>query len=453
MSYADDLAQLALTDLLLGNWNGIRIRLGALSPPQEAQLAAVAAGLQGAPEPDAVAEEIDKLLALLANTPAADFVRGLIRRAQADRDPTTRRLDPTAGPGAPPRGDEPEGLIEDTMTTARAVGAAVGTATRPWPVRLYFASNRRPAGAGTEHFGTERDPERLSCGRMIVTIPVGHRQGEIEQRPWWHPLHDPRDPDRYLVIRALSQWSTDELLRHLEVDRRTARGLLVFLHGYRVTFEDAARRAAQFAYDIAFDGRVLLFSWPSAGRVFSYDADGEQAQLSERPLRRLLEALAEGPWGPVHLLAHSMGNRVLLAALAGGDWPNRKIAQVLFVAGDVNVGVFEEQFPVIRASGAHYSSYASQRDGALALSARLHAAQRIGMIRDEPYRTRGLETIDATAVNTSLLGLGLGHSEFAERRGLITDIGDLIASGLPAGKRHGLVQARTAGLPYWRFPD
>jgi len=34
----------------------------------------------------------------------------------------------------------------------------------------------------------------------------------------------------------------------------------------------------------------------------------------------------------VHLLAHSMGNRVLLHGLAGDVWPNRKLAQVVFVA-------------------------------------------------------------------------------------------------------------------------
>ncbi|TLD43992.1 MAG: hypothetical protein FAZ92_03765 [Accumulibacter sp.] len=72
----------------------------------------------------------------------------------------------------------------------------------------------------------------------------------------------------------------------------------------------------------------------------------------------------------MHLLAHSMGNRVLLHGLAGCAWPNRKLAQVLFVAADVRVDLFRQQFPRIRDAGANDASCASQRERALLFSDR-----------------------------------------------------------------------------------
>ncbi|HAY26283.1 MAG TPA: hypothetical protein DCY47_01935, partial [Candidatus Accumulibacter sp.] len=79
----------------------------------------------------------------------------------------------------------------------------------------------------------------------------------------------------------------------------------------------------------------------------------------------------------------------------------------------------------------------------------LHRAERVGAIDGTPFTTDGLETIDATAVDTSVLGLGLGHSYFADQRSLLTDIGILVGAGLPASQR-GLAQSDRPR--YWYFP-
>ena len=40
---------------------------------------------------------------------------------------------------------------------------------------------------------------------------------------------------------------------------------LLFVHGYNVTHARAVKRAAQIAYDLEFDGALILFSWNSHG--------------------------------------------------------------------------------------------------------------------------------------------------------------------------------------------
>ena len=121
--------------------------------------------------------------------------------------------------------------------------------------------------------------------------------------------------------------------------------------------------------------------------------------------------------------------------------------QIVFVAADVYVEMFEQKFPKMSGIGKLKTSYASKADRALLLSSWLHRATRIGITRGEPFRRKGMETIDASMVDTSLLSLG--HSYFVDKRAVLTDLGFLLREGLPAARR-GLNQP--LGKDYWDFP-
>jgi esterase/lipase superfamily enzyme len=139
-----------------------------------------------------------------------------------------------------------------------------------------------------------------------------------------------------------------------------------------------------------------------------------------------------------------MGNRVMLYGLSGNAWPSSKLAQVVFVAADVYVETFRELFPKIREKGSHYTSYASKSDRALLLSSILHKADRIGIAKGDPFVIDGMETIDATRVDTGFLG----HGYFAQKASVITDLADLLGKGLPASRRN-LYQP--PAKRYWDF--
>jgi esterase/lipase superfamily enzyme len=59
----------------------------------------------------------------------------------------------------------------------------------------------------------------------------------------------------------------------------------------------------------------------------------------------------------------------------------------------------------------------------------------------------GIETIDATKVDTSLLG----HSYFAEERSVLADMFHIIRDGQRANLRFGLLPVDTQGGRYWTF--
>ena len=88
------------------------------------------------------------------------------------------------------------------------------------------------------------------------------------------------------------------------------------MHGYNVTFADAARRTAQIAYDLGFDGAPVFYSWPSRAGFAAYEVDRENAEWSQVDLKNFLGQFAERSQADnIFLIAHSMGSRVLTGAL------------------------------------------------------------------------------------------------------------------------------------------
>ena len=101
-------------------------------------------------------------------------------------------------------------------------------------------------------------------------------------------------------------------------DQAQAKDILVFVHGYNCKFEDAIARAAQITEDMPFHGTTdslqLVFI---CGRVCKYKSDAEVAEHQFWNLAEFLAKLRQRVPADtrIHLLAHSMGNRVALRAL------------------------------------------------------------------------------------------------------------------------------------------
>ncbi len=434
----ENLQQFALLDILLTNWDGILIRLGPIPETLEKEIAQVAQKLSAAPNTDEIARLLDRLFDLMEETAAYDYVRELIRRSTLPEQATTRGF--VSHAAAEPM------AAEEVTRAARNFAAAPPSAVELTRIPIFFATNRKPEA--NDHFGGTYAKE-LSYGVATVTIPQRHRTGKVE-RPGW--LRN-ENKERHVVIAQteLLGWEQFDAQLEKEVAAASRRELLVFLHGYQVTFDDAARRAAQVARDINFEGRVVLFSWPSAGALKGYFMDEASAKNSAMPLADFLRHLEDGPWEKVHLVAHSMGNRVLTESLASRAEFNLPLQNIVFIAADVNVEWFDQQFPWIAERvrlerGDLITSYASNSDRALFLSWFLHRSNRIGRFPDKPYVREGMETIDASAIDTSLLGLH--HSYFGNKRSVLTDLGSLIGEGLPAAQRHGL----RAVERWWEFP-
>jgi esterase/lipase superfamily enzyme len=306
---------------------------------------------------------------------------------------------------------------------------------------VFFVTDREPAGISAFRDRPARN-EQVSYGRTIVSIPESHEIGELE-RPW--------------QLRFVG-WSQDESIsKHITIADRelldvegfrdaVARAIddspeesaFVFIHGYNVSFDESILRTGQLAWDLKFRGPAITYSWPSAARTGGYVSDMDIAEWAAPHLRDFLLSLRTTTGTRmVHLIAHSMGGRVLTRALeqltasaASDTLP--QFQEVVLAAPDTNVDVFAQLAPAMRRRSERVTIYSSTRDRALLISAAIRGqGARVGGNASEVPGFQGVDVIDSTLASASLLG----HSDFAESPPLLDDLALLIRQRLGPDKR------------------
>jgi esterase/lipase superfamily enzyme len=321
-------------------------------------------------------------------------------------------------------------------------------------VRVLYATDRNLASgakpAGT--FGISR--AWLSFGYCDVSIPRDHRMGELES-PSILRFEFRQDPAMHVVLLSTVVRSKDEFFGDLvgRVHASPTSSAFLFVHGYNVTFEDAARRTAQISYDLAFEGAPVFYSWPSQGTTPAYTVDEQNIEWAQSSLRGFLEDFfTRSEAQNVHLIAHSMGNRALTRAVASllTDKPalRSRLKEVILAAPDIDADVFKRDIaPALTGTGRPVTLYASSEDLALVASKKVHGYPRAGDSGQGLVVVPGVETIDATSVDTSLIG----HSYFAESRSILSDMFYLIRNGERADRRFALRRVETQEGRYWEF--
>jgi esterase/lipase superfamily enzyme len=236
------------------------------------------------------------------------------------------------------------------------------------------------------------------------------------------------------------------------VGQSTEKEALVFVHGFNTDFESAARRTAQIAYDLGFEGAAVLYSWPSQGKIglVDYNKDSRNAELSVPRFNEFLSRLASQTGvRRIHVIAHSMGNRVAVHALAASRPANSpRIQQLALLAPDIDAQEFRRLSIALKSSADHVTLYASSRDEALKVSESLAGYPRAGEGAPNIVVIPGIDTVDASAVDTSILGLL--HSYFADNQTILSDLFYLIRGNLPTN-RVRLQMRQTASGNYWAF--
>ncbi len=96
------------------------------------------------------------------------------------------------------------------------------------------------------------------------------------------------------------------------------------------------------AYDLKFPGVPVFYSWPSQANWYGYRNDSQNIQNSVDQIQSFLTAIAaQSKAKSINLVAHSMGNVGLTAALAPMD--NAKFNQIVLAAPDIDAEVFKHE--------------------------------------------------------------------------------------------------------------
>lgn len=305
-------------------------------------------------------------------------------------------------------------------------------------------------------YTAERSPGgSIELGLCAVTIPKTHVSGELES-PSILRLEVREDAARHVVLNKTERLASEPfytLLRQ-RVQASPRRELFVFVHGFNVTFEDAARRTAQIHHDVKFAGAPVFFSWPAHDKfVVTYPADENNVAWSTPHLKQfLLEIVKESQAQSINLVAHSMGNRALTAALREIELEMKDNArlfnQVILAAPDIDADDFRHNIaPALLRTSKRMTLYASSRDDALLASRLLHRGPRAGDAGEGLVVVNGIDTIDVTAIDSS----PWGHSYYGSSDPVLNDLKAMLMLATPPHERTWLSPAELHGLPYWIF--
>ena len=352
---------------------------------------------------------------------------------------------------APPE-PRPEPVTFETFSAERSTLPEMAECV-DYPV--WFGTNRKPSANGTS-FGNERD-SRTTLGRVLVRVPEAHRFGETGNAFWKRLLRFDLRDDR-LRLQSVEPRERDAFFSEIHEAMQAARDsgsqphALFFLHGFNVSFKDAAIRAAQIGCDLSVPGATAFFSWPSRGSATAYPADEATIEASERAITDfLVDFTANCGAEKVHVIAHSMGNRGLLRALqriaANAETRGRvKFGQIFLAAPDVDRDLFLDLARLYPEHSERTTLYASDRDLPVHLSAKLHDAPRAGYFT--PYTVApGVDTVAVPGFDIDMLG----HSYFAQAEALLHDIHDLMRHDEAPGRRQRITPAVHDGVSFWKL--
>lgn len=293
---------------------------------------------------------------------------------------------------------------------------------------VYYASNRVLTGPADSvaSYGPNIQPPSVSDGLTYGTAFVDGVDVGADQAG---------------SITALQNTSAGQFPASVAGDIASAgRNLLVFLHGFDNTFEDAITRAAYNREFLAASGQpgtdtsVIAFSWPSLGQIVSfpvldgdYRHDQAMARLSGVHVMSFLATLepllrtARANGSRTYLLAHSMGNLALQSATENwflhGNGNATLFDAAILAAGDCGYDSFAQPslsaLAGLRLLSQRVSIYYSDADAVLKLSALLNGQPRLG--QDGP-----LDRADPAAFPPGVFTMADASSATDYDRGFLT---------------------------------
>jgi esterase/lipase superfamily enzyme len=325
---------------------------------------------------------------------------------------------------------------------------------------VYFTTNRKVkagvvAPKGPADYDDTSDAS-LRFGSAEVTIPIDHKRGDDVVEPRWF-----RGRDKAFQIFAFSSLQ-DSQFWPLLGGENSQHDLLIFVHGYNTTFQFALFKTVQLAHDIGFRGKILTFAWASKGQLLSFKDDLEESKRGTEAFLRMLTALKEarasaGSLGRIHIIAHSMGSRVVCGAIGSPAAEGRipKIANLVLCAGEIDLDTYDAAFANISRNCERHSSYFHTRDRALIAAKEFHHEKlappntRYAPVGATPYLRKPppcTENIECNAVGTSFMDLL--HGYYSTCVPVLEDLELLIVKGMTPQER-GLIPRSLVDVEFW----
>jgi esterase/lipase superfamily enzyme len=229
------------------------------------------------------------------------------------------------------------GVMKPIAVSAQYPGAS--------KVEMLVETSRLASKKPGQLFDGERSP-KPSLTEVTVSLPPDstRKAGEVE----W-PKRLPANPKTDFAVTAVEPLTSvhdeDAWMRQ----HNHSGHVLVFVHGFNNSYEDAVFRYAQIVHDSGAEVTPIMFTWPSRAKLFDYVYDKESANYSRTALEDTLRNLADDPdVKDITVLAHSMGTWLAMESLRQMAIRDHridpKIKNVVLASPDIDADVFARQF-------------------------------------------------------------------------------------------------------------
>lgn len=305
--------------------------------------------------------------------------------------------------------------------------------------KVWYATNRLPVLVKNEVVGysQQRDAQRSHYGTLYAEIPADF-MAERASMSFLRRLFPTAEAKLRLTkpVQVSAAAFVDQLKNAMRAEGANERPLLIYLHGFNTTFNEAAQRAASIGYQLKMPV-TAFFSWPSQGGMMKYLADKDLAEISEDSIADfIVKATAEAGATKVHLIAHSMGNHALLNAMYRPRMQRAirdglRFGQIILAAPDVDTDKFIRDAGIFATVADRVSLYVSDGDQALNLSRRIAANRTRAGLRPPVVVVKNIDTVDVSSTNLT----ALGHAFISQEIAVLNDMHSLINHNTPPAKR------------------
>ena len=267
---------------------------------------------------------------------------------------------------------------------------------------------------------------------------------------------DPMDPNGTKASNTPAK-NVDGLVAQINAKFNNPKQLIIFVPGYNQNFVDPWGVAAHIVANFDQSVPVILYSWPSTHNIIKYLDDETNNVWDSMHFEEFLEELIQNSSAPgtINILAHSMGNRLVVSSLESfyrgkteaapinqsppcilglvnlADSAQRTrchhFGEVIFAAPDVDSATFYEAVPSMAAVAEGLTLYGSNHDKALTLSRDIHGHCRAGLSGcDESVspQLRNVNAIDASIFSCDFLD----HSYWISSSTMQRDITSVFAN-------------------------
>lgn len=337
--------------------------------------------------------------------------------------------------------------------------------------QILYATNRSPQAA-SDRPGVRYDNNVLPApqyGVAVVTLPDRPRgQEDVSHAShsnwpeWLQAVTFRAEHDAEEVIQELHSTveATQPVVNEVFFERMVnlvrlspQKDVLLFVHGFNVSFDEAIKRATQLAADLPFNGAFVCYAWPSQGGVDMYLRDGQIVDESLPAFKEfLLEFCQRVPSDAnINVVVHSMGNRLVQRALwhlpDTATQPPR-FRELVFCAPDVGVDEFKRNMRQATKVSRRVTLYQCTNDTALLASMLKNGEERAGN-PNAPLLIPGVDTIETATVDVSLLG----HSYYGSNPTVLRDLFAIVKEHAPIESRPWLKGQKIPGVKplFWRF--